>query len=380
MWTVCRVFGMSILAFLTARSGGAQSSGDVRAIAAPTHPLPAEGASAGVTRFSFIAYGDTRGPHDDRELQQAHGWVVDGVLGTVASMANGPDPVRFVLQSGDAVQNGQNVTMLNVGFTPLIDRITTQAGLPYFFSAGNHDVSGSVDLASPGRVAGLSNLFAANRNLIPAEGSPRRLTGYPTYAVAYGNTFVLAFDSDIARDSTQFNWVRAQLEGLDKRRYVNIVVFCHHPAYSSGSHGGSRLEDATRAIRELYMPLFRQQHVKLLLVGHEHLFEHYVERYDDPTGAHRLDEIVSGGGGAPIYTYTGEPNLTDYLNAGAAQKLRVEHLFKPSPDTLRNPHHYLVVHVDGERLRVEAFGVGWGAWFTPYGRGGLSLDDPRREP
>jgi 3',5'-cyclic AMP phosphodiesterase CpdA len=377
MRNVCRVIVAVTIASLMAQSGGAQGSTEVRPIAPPLHPLPAEDASAGITRFSFIAYGDTRGPHDDRELQQAHGWVVDAVLKTATSMASGPDPVRFVLQSGDAVQNGQDVRMLNVGFTPLIDRITTQAGLPYFFSAGNHDVSGSVDLTSPGRVTGLGNLFAANRNLIPPEGLPRRLNGYPTYAVAYGNTFVLAFDSDIARDSTQFNWVRAQLEGLDKRRYVNIIVFCHHPAYSSGPHGGSRVEDATRAIREMYMPLFRQQHVKLLLVGHEHLFEHYVERYDDATGTHRLDEIVSGGGGAPIYTYSGEPNLTDYQNAGAAQKLRVEHLIKPSPDTLRNPHHYLVVHVDGEKLRVEAFGVGWGAWFTPYGSAGLALVDAR---
>jgi hypothetical protein len=52
----------------------------VRAIEAPDRPLPAEVASAGVTRFSFIAYGDTRGQADGRELAADHGRVVDAML------------------------------------------------------------------------------------------------------------------------------------------------------------------------------------------------------------------------------------------------------------------------------------------------------------
>ena len=35
-----------------------------RTIVAPRVPLPSEAATAGVTKFSFIAYGDTRGRHD----------------------------------------------------------------------------------------------------------------------------------------------------------------------------------------------------------------------------------------------------------------------------------------------------------------------------
>ena len=100
---------------------------------------------------------------------------------------------------------------------------------------------------------GLKNYFAANGKLLPPEGSPRRLTGYPTYAFSYGNTFVLLFDSIIANDSTQLNWVRAQLEGLDRRRYVNVVVVCHHPAFSSGPHGGANVEFQAATMRTLYM-------------------------------------------------------------------------------------------------------------------------------
>lgn len=368
------------LAACAAPQAPAQLAPAVVPIAAPRRPLPSEEASAGITKFSFIAYGDTRNVRDGRYLQEVHGWIVESVLKTVKALAGGPDPVQFVLQSGDAVVNGRDGNQLNVSFTPLINRITTEAGLPYFFTAGNHDVTSSLEHENVNHQIGLANLLAANKLLFPPEGSVRRLNGYPTYAFGYGNTFVLTFDSNVAGDITQFNWVTAQLEHLDRTRYENIIVFCHNPAWSSGPHGGVNLEPSTISLRDFYLPLFRRHHVNLLLVGHDHLFEHWVERYVDSTGAHRLDQIVSAGGGAPLYNYTGEPDLSDYLATSASEQVRVEHLIKPSSDTLGNPHHYLVVHVDGTQLRVEAVGVGWGSGFAPYPKGGLVLRDPAARP
>ena len=72
---------------------------------APKNPLPAEAASAAVTKFSFIVYGDTRGRHDGTALQAEHQLVVESMLATIKTAA-GPDAIRFVLQSGDAVVNG----------------------------------------------------------------------------------------------------------------------------------------------------------------------------------------------------------------------------------------------------------------------------------
>jgi hypothetical protein len=223
---------------------------------------------------------------------------------------------------------------------------------------------------------GVRNLLAANANLLPAVGSPRRLAGYPTYALGFGNTFVLAFDSNIADDTVQFQWVRKQLEGLDRKRFVNIVAFYHHPALSSGPHGGARVEKQAAALRAMYHPLFRKHHVKLLLTGHEHLFEHFVERWTDASGAHRMDQIVSGGGGAPLYGYTGEPDLTDYLKAGGSEKLTVEHLVKPAIEPGGNPFHFVVVHVDGEGIRVEVVAADWGRGFAPYRSAKVGLMDP----
>ena len=141
----------------------------VIAISGPREPLPAEKATARIKRFSFIAYGDTRNWQDGTLPQEVHGLVVESLLAKAASLAQQPDPVRFVVSSGDAVVNGQRIDQLNVSFVPLINRITA-AGLPYFFAAGNHDVTGAQDLQNPQRAIGLANLLAAHRNLIPPQG------------------------------------------------------------------------------------------------------------------------------------------------------------------------------------------------------------------
>ena len=348
----------------------------VLAIAPPRTPLPSEAASAGVTRFSFIAYGDTRGRRDGTDLQYEHSLIVESMLRTIRSLADGPDPVRFVLQSGDAVVNGRNARQWNASFVGLINRLTTEGGVPYFLAPGNHDVTSAAALDAPGRREGLRNYLSAMEQLIPPNGATRRLAGYPTYAVGYGNTFVIAFDSNIAEDSTQLDWVRRQLEGLDRRRYTHVVAFFHHPAYSSGPHGGAIIERPTAAVRARYMPLFRAHNVDLLFVGHEHFFEHWVERWRDAQGRRRrMDQIVSGGGGAPLYGYRGEPDLREYVAAGARDSVRVEHLVRPGMEPGENAYHYLVVHVDGDRVWVDVVGVDWGRDYKPYRSSRATLSD-----
>src|SRR5439155_25366183 len=124
-------------------------------------------------------------------------------------------------------------------------------------------------------------------------------------------------------DPIQLAWVTDQLEHLDRARFRHIVAFFHHPALSSGPHGGAsaapvpgtgakapdRVEPQTTAIRTVYMPLFRKHHVRLAIAGHDHLFDHWVERYSSNGVTYRIDQLVTGGGGAPHYAYVGEPDL-----------------------------------------------------------------------
>jgi len=365
----------------------------VTPIAPPATPLAGEAASANVTRFSFLAYGDTRTgggtPNDMDAPNPEHTLVMDGMLAKIRALATTPFPVRFVLQSGDGVLRGLDGPRWNNGFTPVIERLTKGANMPYFFSAGNHDVT-SGPPGDPQRSLGLHNTLTAISRLIPPEGSPRRLNGYPTYAFGYGNAFFIALDSDIAQDTTQASWVANQLETLDRTRYRHVIAFFHHPPYSSGPHGGAsgdpvpgtgvkapdRPEPATTAIRTLYMPMFRKHHVRMIIAGHDHLLDHFAERYDDQGTTYRLDTIVTGGGGAPTYTYNGEPDLRGYQREGAAAKVRVEHLMKPGLTIAENPHHFVVIQVDGDHLSLEVVAAG-GAPYTPYAGGvaRISLDD-----
>src|SRR2546421_1483759 len=96
----------------------------VRPIEPPSTPLPAEAASASETRFSFIAYGDTRGQADGAELQRNHSEIVDAMVAKVEALRSTPFPVRFAVQSGDAVVNGRIASQWNTSFTPLIDKLT----------------------------------------------------------------------------------------------------------------------------------------------------------------------------------------------------------------------------------------------------------------
>jgi hypothetical protein len=91
----------------------------------------------------------------------------------------------------------------------------------------------------------------------------------------------------------------------------------------------------------------------MTITGHDHLLDHFVERYEDGGKKYRMDHLLSGGGGAPTYIYSGEPDLSLYLKENAAQNVTVEHLMKPGPTVAANPNHFVVVRVNGDKLSME---------------------------
>jgi hypothetical protein len=352
---------------------GMQVPASVRAIDPGSVRLPPEESTAGITRFSFIAYGDTRGEADGLELQREHGRIVEAMLAEIRDRASGDHPVRFVVQSGDGVTAGSDAAQWDISFTPLIDTLVREGGVPYFLSVGNHDVSGR-PASDPQRQPGLRNTLAVMSKLYPPDGSPRRLNGYPTYAFGYGHVFVLVIDSNIASDQTQLEWATRQLEELDRSRFPLVIAVFHHPPFSSGPHGGPTVESWTSDLRRLYQPLFRKHRVRMTITGHDHLYEHWIERYREPSGTYRMDHLVTGGGGAPIYTYRGEPNLEPYVEAALPTDVTLEHKVKPGLTPVENPHHFVIVQVDGEKLTLEVVATSDPA-YRPYGERRIELSD-----
>jgi acid phosphatase type 7 len=295
------------------------------------------------------------------------------MLEVIGERANTDRAIQFVLQTGDAVLRGADARMWNVSFTPVIDRLTGGAGVPYFLTLGNHDV---LNAREPGGPTGRENTLRAIGHLLPAAGSDRRYLDSATYAFGIGQVYVISFDSNSAADPEQLRWVSDHLERVDRKRFKTVAVFMHHPPYSSGPHGvPAGIEPQTLAVRSLWMPLFRKHHVRLVLAGHEHVFEHWVERYTDQSRPYRMDVVVTGGGGAPITAYRGEPDLATYLADGASQNLSVEHVVKPAPTVTENPNHFVIIEVDGDNIRQEVVALGTTP-FAPFdGRTHQTLAD-----
>jgi 3',5'-cyclic AMP phosphodiesterase CpdA len=289
------------------------------------------------------------------------------MLETISARKKTEFPVRFVLQSGDAVVDGRDSKQWNASFLSIINRLTTKGGVPYFLAPGNHDVTSASELNSTNRLKGLSNYLAAVSELIPAEGASRRLEDYPTFAFGYGNSFFIALDSNIAGDKPQYDWTVQQLESLDRNRYTNIFAFFHHPIFSSGPHGGASVEKPTELLRKMYTPLFRKYHFRAAFSGHEHLFEHWAEHYVDSAGAtNRIDYVVTGGGGAPVAVLKGNPSTSEYEKSCEKEKVKLSQLARPGPEPGENPYHYVVVTVNGPSVALQVIGVDWGKDFRPY--------------
>ena len=58
-----------------------------------------------------------------------------------ARVAAGWRPTPSALQSGDAVVNGRDARQWNVSFVGLINRLTTEGGVPYYLAPGNHELA-----------------------------------------------------------------------------------------------------------------------------------------------------------------------------------------------------------------------------------------------
>ena len=132
---LCTRVTAGVLLFVCAMPARSQTAtlGDTNAVISitpPRTPLPPEAATRVITKFSFIAYGDTRGAFDGTQLQYEHSLVMASMLRTIAARASSADPIRFVVQSGDAVTNGRSANQLNASYVPVINRLTAGADVP----------------------------------------------------------------------------------------------------------------------------------------------------------------------------------------------------------------------------------------------------------
>jgi len=114
---------------------------------------------------------------------------------------------------------------------------------------------------------------------------------HPAGAQAKGANFTLTPEEQ----AEQLKWLELELEKQLTTPF--LIVMGHHPIFSNGMHG-----DTPVLVRD-WEPLLRKHKVHLYLAGHDHDMQH-LEFAGHPTSF-----VLSGGGGADLYTLKIEETL-----------------------------------------------------------------------
>jgi hypothetical protein len=255
--------------------------------------------------FSFLVYGDNR--TDDT----AHAAIVRAMLNM---------PSDFVVNTGDLVQDGASdpnwQSFFDVEATLIRDRNV-------FACVGNHEIT-------DGAGANYLRYFGPT---LDAHGDGEKPKLYGSFR--WGNTRIFLLDAMETFDSgPERAWLDDELARADAEAgLVWRIVVMHHSPWSAGPHGGN-----ARALHGSIPGLFAQHHVDLVIAGHDHIYERGFAPISDVAGLAAdapsgIRYLVSGGGGAPLYT--------------------VDHPL-PSTRKVESVHHVVELTVESGSIRVVA--------------------------
>lgn len=214
----------------------------------------------------FLALGDSASRWGELEKLEAH-------------LPPRPD---FVVHLGDIQYYASILETWQSWFrdaAPLL-----QAGA-FYPCIGNHELELTGELEDY-----YLRLFAS-----PGDGTPRWYR-FSSGGVAF---FALDTESSLAAGSEQVAWLtQALADAKATPGWKLSVVFFHKPLYTLSQH------DPLTDVRAVLEPLFAANGVKLVLQGHNHVYERF--EVGDVTW------ITSGGGGAPLYGT--DTNASSYAN------------------------------------------------------------------
>jgi hypothetical protein len=244
--------------------------------------------AAEATRLAFLVLGD----YGDASKAQYDLAAVMAEL--VARRAAGPDPIRFVLTTGDNIyawgfgpfrtgSGSDDADWWPRFFTPYG---ATLQRIPFYATLGNHDGNESEDRADlpayldnfffPGgeprryyrfQYGGLAEFFALDTSSVTASGRPR-----PAYLP----------------DGPQSAWLRDQLA---RATAPWRIAYFHHSIFNAGPRHAAENNEARL---KHWLQLFSDHGVKLTFQGHEHNFQ--ASRVN--SRSYGIRHFVTGSGGS----------------------------------------------------------------------------------
>jgi len=245
----------------------------------------------------FVVYGDVRGGH------KVHRKIVRAVL------KEAPD---FVVVTGDLVLRGSDEGDWQKFFSVAGKLL---ANIPYYPIAGNHDTGRTGD-----EQRRMNEVFA----LWP--GPKDRPAWGHWYSFDVANVHFVMLDSNSYRSAKQLRWLEKDLKAAKARGARAVFAAAHDGPYSRGLHRGNRYA------AKQYAPLLARYGVKILFSGHDHMYQRGKVK--------GLHYIVSGGGGAPLYS----------VSCGIRGKRRCRR--NDGKRKVKKAFHYITIQVFAKHVRV----------------------------
>ncbi|MBI2415279.1 MAG: metallophosphoesterase [Candidatus Kerfeldbacteria bacterium] len=211
----------------------------------------------------------------------------------------------MILHTGDiAYYSGTTEEFISNFFEPYQALLPE---VPFYLSPGNHDYI--TDQAGP-----YKDFFE-----MPTAGGPSE----DYYSFNYDSIHIVSLNSnlDYSVGSAMYNWLASDLTAAVTQPW--IIVFFHHPPYSSGEHG------STIDMQTTIVPLFEQYGVDVVLNGHDH-------DYERTATINGVRYIVTGGGGHD--SLYGQTNLE--LN--------------PYSEKFEAVYHFLAITARYKKIKIEA--------------------------
>ncbi|TDP53276.1 calcineurin-like phosphoesterase family protein [Bacteriovorax stolpii] len=206
-----------------------------------------EGSRAPDYTFGFIS--DTQQYKDRHEA-----------IAQVIAYHHSMDPLQFLINGGDVVQNGQKdeqewIEYFLGGKAYLMD-------VPQIAAIGNHDYRGhKIDYALP-------KFF---QKYMRWEGSPANGNLFfemPGFQLVIWNSNVGDLKSD--EEDQMWTWLEQKMQAAQKSN-TPLIFVTHFPVYSSSLNKFTSF--AVMKLRRKLVPMVEKYGVKLVLSGHTHMYE-----------------------------------------------------------------------------------------------------------
>ena len=231
---------------------------------------------------------------DTRTRHEVHRHVVEAIV----KYAN----PEFVVHTGDLVADGADSSQWPIFFDIEHDLLRKVA---FFPSLGNHERNNQQ----------YYEFFDVTT---------------PYYSFNWGGGHFIVLNSDIGNVASsqvlrddywkeQVRWLEEDLQHSQSADFRFVIA--HHPPLTAVER-----RQGDNPHMAALMPMFEKYNLTAGFFGHDHNYQHYLRN-----GIHYF---ITGGGGAPLYDVKKPP-------PGITQKVE-------------SVEHFVVVHVDGKKARVEA--------------------------